>query len=243
MDMEQRRKWNENHKKLKEIILKTEEHSQIVQLFLFQHSLLHSSSIGQKVQVTLEDEVMKNLDQTTFRQYPVPNPDTKNSIAWHLWHIARIEDMTMNILVNDDQQVLYTANWLEKMNIAFAHSGNDMPEGDIAELSSRIDMDSLLAYRAAVGRQTQKVISSLIPGQFKTKVEQKRIKRLFDENAVMQHSKWLAEYWSKKTIAGIILMPATRHIFLHLNKCIRIKDKLNKQSMKLIIDKKMVALD
>ncbi|MFB9826576.1 DinB family protein [Lederbergia wuyishanensis] len=235
--MKQRRQWNENHKRLKEIILKTEEHSKAVQLFLNQHSLLHSSSISQMVHETLEDKLMKNLDETTFRQFPVPNPDTKNSIAWHLWHIARIEDMTMNLLVADEQQVLYSANWLEKMNISFTHSGNDMPEEDIAILSSRIDIHSLLAYRAAVGIQTQKVISSLKPGQFKIQVDQNRITRLFDEKAVLPNSRWLAEYWSKKNIAGLMLMPATRHIFLHLNKCVRIKEKLHKQTKKLILMK------
>lgn len=234
MDMKQRKLWNENHKKLKEIILKPEEHSQVIQLFQSQHSLLHSSLISQTAQETLEDALLKDLDETTFRQYPVANPDTKNSIAWHLWHITRIEDMTMNILVADEQQVLNTGHWLEKLNISFPHSGNDMSKEDIALLSSRIDFNSLLAYRAAVGRRTQEVVSSLKPGQFKKQVEQSKIKRLFEEHAVMKESKWLADYWSKKNIAGLILMPATRHIFLHLNKCVRIKDKLNKQKNKLI---------
>lgn len=170
-----------------------------------------------------------DLDEITFRTYPVTTPDTKNSIAWHLWHIARIEDMTMNILIADDQQVLFSDSWLEKMNIEFVHSGNNMCEEEIAELSSRIDFDSLLAYRAAVGRKTRQVVSLLKPGQFKMKVEVNRIKRLFDEKAVTQNASWLAEYWSKKSMAGLILMPATRHNFLHLNKCIRIKEKIQKQ--------------
>lgn len=136
--------------------------------------------------------------------------------------------MTMNILLNNQQQVLFAEDWLEKMNIGFIHSGNDMSEKEIALISSEIDINALLAYRTAVGKQTRQVVSSLRPGQFKEKVEQKRIKRLFEENAVSQNSKWLADYWSKKTIAGLILMPATRHNFLHLNKCIRIKDRLHK---------------
>lgn len=229
MDLKQRRVWNENHKKLKEIILKPEYHSKAIQLFLSQHSLLHNSSIGNIAENTLEDEVLRDLDESILRQYPVQNPDTKNSIAWHLWHITRIEDMTMNILAAGGQQVFTTANWLEKLNIPFAHSGNDMSEEDIAVLSASIDIESLLAYRAAVGRRTQEMVSSLKPGEFKLKVDQNRITRLFDEGAVALNSKWLADYWSKKTIAGLILMPATRHIFLHLNKCIRIKDKLHKQ--------------
>ncbi|MEH6944721.1 DinB family protein [Bacillus sp. JJ722] len=232
MDLIQRKTWNENHKILTEIILKSEEHSQAIQLFLSQHSLLHSSSISQTDQITLEDGMLRNMDETNFRQYPVLNPDTKNSIAWHLWHIARIEDMTMNILIADEQQVLFSDNWFMKMNIEFSHSGNDMSEEDIALLSSRIDIKSLLAYRAKVGKRTKQVVSSLQPGQFKEKVVQKRIKRLYEENAVSHNSKWLADYWSKKTIAGLILMPATRHNFLHLNKCLRIKDKIKKQTKK-----------
>ncbi|WP_218241002.1 hypothetical protein, partial [Pseudomonas sp. 2822-17] len=78
-----------------------------VQLFLTQHSLLHASSVGKMPQDTLADFLLNELDENIFRQYPVNSPDTKNSIAWHLWHITRIEDMTMNILVADKQQVLY----------------------------------------------------------------------------------------------------------------------------------------
>ncbi|GIN86310.1 hypothetical protein J6TS2_26960 [Heyndrickxia sporothermodurans] len=233
MDQKQRKAWNENHRRLKEIILNPDEHSQAVQLFLSQHAQLHSSTIEDTGEQTLEDEALANLNEKTFRKYPVNNPDTKNSIAWHLWHISRIEDMTMNILIANEQQVLKTGSWLEKMNIEFAHSGNNMSEEDIAELSSKIDLESLLAYRAAVGKQTRQVVSLLKPGQFKQKVDQDRIKRLFEENAVMENANWLAEYWSKKTIAGLILMPATRHIFLHLNKCMRIKDKIHKQIKKL----------
>ncbi|WP_378151074.1 DinB family protein [Chungangia koreensis] len=228
MDLKQRKVWNEQHRLLTAIISKPEEHSRATELFISQHSLLHSPSILETYQTTLEDELLRDLDEKVFRHDPTPNPDTNNSIAWHLWHIARIEDMTMNILVATESQVLFEENWLEKMNIDYIHSGNDMSEKDIALMSSRIEMKQLVAYRRAVGKRTQQVVSKLKPGQFKEKVEQERIGQLFKENAVSQNSKWLAEYWSKKTIAGLILMPATRHNFLHLNKCIRIKERLRK---------------
>ncbi|GIN70245.1 hypothetical protein J14TS2_07200 [Bacillus sp. J14TS2] len=107
MDVKERRIWNQNHKILTEIIQKPEKHAQTIQLFLSQHALLHSSSIGNTSRTTLEDVLLNDLDEVTFRKYPVANPDTKNSIAWHLWHIARIEDMTINLLIADTQQVLY----------------------------------------------------------------------------------------------------------------------------------------
>lgn len=225
MDLAERKVWGAQHKVLNGIILKPQEHSRAIELFLSLHAWLYASVVGNTGELTLEDEVLTTLDDKTFRKYPVTNPNTKNSIAWHLWHIARIEDMTMNILIADDQQVLYAGNWFEKMNTRFAHSGNDMSQEDIADLSLNINFESLLAYRIAVGRQTRQIISSLKPGQLKEKVEQNRIKRLFDESAVTQNATWLADYWSRKSVAGLILMPATRHNFMHLNKCIQIVNK------------------
>lgn len=228
MDLEAQRAWSESHKALNNIILKPQEHSQAIQLFLSLHAWLHSPAVGDTDKPTLEELAVQHLDESTFRKYPVTLPNTKNSIAWHLWHITRIEDMTMNILVADGQQALYAGNWFDKMNTGFSHSGNEMSEADIADLSSSIHFESLLAYRTAVGKQTRQIVSALEPGRFKEKVAPDRIKRLFDEHAVTQDASWLADYWSKKTVAGLMLMPATRHIFLHLKKCVHIKDKLNK---------------
>lgn len=232
MDLKQRRIWNENHKILTEIILNPNEHVRAIELFLNHHALLYSSKMSNDCINTLEDFILESLEESALRKYPVNTPDTKNSIVWHLWHIARVEDMTINILVVDGQQVLHSDNWLQKMNIRFPHSGNSMSDDDIAELSSLINIDSLLDYRIAVGKQTRQIISSLQSGEFRDKVQDCRIKRLFDENAILQEASGIAEYWNKKTIAGLVLMPATRHNFLHLNKCARIKDKLQKEMKK-----------
>ncbi|MCM3173396.1 DinB family protein [Paenibacillus sp. MER 99-2] len=233
MNIEQRRTWNENHKQLTEIILNANEHVPTIKLFLDHHALLYSSKMSKDRIHTLEDIVLEHMDESNLRKYPVRARDTKNSIVWHLWHIARVEDITMNILVADSQQVLHSDQWLQKMNIRFSHSGNSMSDDDIAELSSLINIESLLEYRIAVGKQTRQIVSSLQPGEFRNKVQDSRIKKLFDEKAILQEASGIAEYWSKKTIAGLVLMPATRHNFLHLNKCVRIKDQLKKEMKQL----------
>lgn len=228
MDLQQRKLWNENHKKLTEIILKPTEHVNAIELFLHQHALLYSSQMDDSGVHTLEDELLNNLTEETFRRYPVASQDTQNSVAWHIWHIARIEDMTMNILVGDFDQVLYSGDWVNKLKIDFIHSGNEMTEDEIAELSRKIDVDALLFYRIEVARKTRKIVESLQPGQFKQKVDSVKIKKLLDQGAVKREAGWLLDYWGNKTVAGLILMPATRHNFLHLNKSIRIKNKIQK---------------
>lgn len=228
MDLNQRRQWNENHKILTNILLKPVEHDNAVQLFLGQHALLYSSSLTQIPVHTLEDELFKDIKEETLRKYPVTAPDTRNSIIWHVWHITRIEDMTMNVLVAHDDQVYHAGNWGKQLNVEYVHSGNDMTDDEIAELSSDIDISSLLQYRMEVGRKTREIISSLQPGDFKRKVEANRMKALEEQGSVKKESSWLLEYWGKKNIAGLVLMPATRHNFLHLNKSIRIKQRIQK---------------
>ena len=142
--------------------------------------------------------------------------------------MTRIEDMTMSVLVNNDVQVLHSGQWNKKFHIDDVHSGNEMTEAEIANLSATLDVDSLLAYRIEVGRNTREVISRLLPGDFKQKVETARIQQLKVQHAVKEEASWLLEYWGNKTIAGLVLMPATRHIFLHLNKSIRLKQKIQK---------------
>ncbi|UYO04696.1 hypothetical protein [Paenibacillus sp. PSB04] len=111
----------------------------------------------------------------------------------------------------------------------YAHFGNEMTEAEIADLSENIDIQALMTYRIEVGRKTREVVSRLLPNAFNQKVEAERIKVLEEQKAVKKEASWLLEYWGKKTIAGLILMPATRHIFLHLNKSIRIKQRIQKK--------------
>jgi len=228
LDLSQRKLWNENHKKLTNRILNPLEHKPSVDLFLDQHGLLHSSKTSNSAVATLEDELFQGIKEETLRKYPVAAPDTKNSIVWHIWHITRIEDMTMNVLVANDRQVFISGCWFEQLKIQYPHSGNEMTEDDIADLSAKMDIPALLAYRQEVGRKTRKVVSDLLPGDFKRKVDAGRITSLMEQNAVKKEASWLLDYWGNKTIAGLILMPATRHIFLHLNKSIRIKQRIQK---------------
>lgn len=228
MNLEQRKAWNANHKKLTKILLNPAEHDRTIDLFLNQHALLYSSAMAGSGQATLEDELVKEIREETIRQYPVHVPDTRNSIAWHVWHITRIEDMTMNVLVHGGHQILHEQNWLEKMKIAYEDSGNGMNEEEAAHVSKCIDIEALFSYRLAVGRRTREIIRSLQPGQFKHKVDPSRLNTLKEQGAVRDQANWLLEYWGGKSIAGLVLMPATRHNFLHLNKSIRIKHRLQK---------------
>jgi hypothetical protein len=47
-----------------------------------------------------------------------------------------------------------------------------------------------------------------------------------DEGAVVPAAHGIADYWASRNIAGLLLMPATRHNLIHLNEALRLKMQL-----------------
>ncbi|OKP73818.1 hypothetical protein A3842_20970 [Paenibacillus sp. P3E] len=228
MNLEARTIWSAKHKQLTGIITKREEHTNAAALFLELHANLYASDGTNQGQVTYEDVLLEDLREQTLRSYPVHTVNSNNSIVWHIWHCARIEDITMNILIADSEQILHSGHFADKLQTPFIHSGNGMSEEEIAEFSETVHIEALLAYRQAVAARTRSIIAALQPGQFRAKPGPAQISRISGEGAVKESEQWLIDYWGSKTIAGLVLMPATRHNFVHLNKAMRIKLKLQK---------------
>lgn len=226
MNLEQRRTWNENHKLLSGIISKPEAHAKAAGLLLELHAALYASGASGGEPPTYEDELWHNMLEPTLRSYPVYTPGSHNSIVWHIWHSARIEDITMNILGADREQVLHAEHYADRLETAFIHSGNGMTAPDIARFSAEVNLPALAEYRAAVAARTRSFISELKPGQFAAKATPAQFSRVREERAVLETEQWLFDYWGGKTLAGLVLMPATRHNFVHLNKAMRVKQKL-----------------
>jgi hypothetical protein len=88
-----------------------------------------------------------------------------------------------------------------------------MTYNEIFNLSRSLNMEQLYAYRNAVGSRTRGIIGSFKPADLKRKMNPKNDQRILAEGGVTEHkdSVWLLDFWGKKTVAGILLMPITRH--------------------------------
>ena len=49
--------------------------------------------------------------------------------------------------------------------------------------------------------------------------------KIIEEGAVIDSASVVTDYWSKRTIAGLFLMPATRHNIVHLNEALQLKKR------------------
>jgi len=223
-NMEPNRKhWNEQLKLLRQALNNPEEHQTAIDLFLRQHTMVHDEEMSQMGLPSFADEVWEGANEAIIRCLP---PKFEHSIAWIIWHISRIEDMTMNVLLEGKTQVFYQDDWLKKLNITVLHTGNVvMDHANVTELSQSIDIDALKAYRRTVGRSTQQQVASLQPDELQRKVNPARLQSLLEDGSVAREAMGLIEYWGSLTIAGLLLMPPTRHNFVHLNEALKVKKK------------------
>jgi len=222
--------WNPKQALLKDLLKKQDKFQDAIHLCREMHRFVHLSSMSSAPPpktATLEDEVWDGLTDGDLTVMPTKKDVT---IAWNLWHITRIEDLTMNILVRNTAQILDDA-WLKKLNVAIKDTGNAMTDEEIIDFSSLLDIEEFRNYRNKVGEQTQQILCTLTPEDIKRKFSPESLDRIRKEGGVTSHpdSIWLLDFWGRKDVAGILQMPITRHQVVHLNDSLKIKEKIKKR--------------
>jgi hypothetical protein len=162
--------------------------------------------------------------------YSVMPTEKDETIAWHLWHIARIEDLTGNLLIMEQAQI-FNDEWMAKLNVTVKDTGNAMTDGQIIDFSKQVRKPELINYRNAVGRRTREILRSLTPRDLKRKPGAACLARLVSEGGLLEvkDSIWLKDFWGKHTVAGLILLPLTRHHMMHLPDSFAIKQFVKDQ--------------
>ena len=196
-----------------------------LRLWLRQHAMLHTAAMAQHGGWSFQDEVVEGLTEAQLRWQPTAGT---NSIAWLIWHIARIEDVTMNLLVAGRPQVLDEPDWVARLGLTHHDVGTAMGDSEVGEISGQLNLAALQGYRIAVGRRTRTIVSNLEPQDLERAVPPGRIEALRAARAVSAAAEGLIETWAGWTTVRFLLMPATRHSFTHLNDARRLRLKLKR---------------
>jgi hypothetical protein len=112
---------NKQQTELRQVMMSFDQHDRAIRLFLRQHAMLHSVAMAQSQPWSFEDEILNDMTEEQIRRIP---RNCEHSVAWCIWHIARIEDVTMNLLVAGSPQVLHRGSWLERMKVRVSDTGN-----------------------------------------------------------------------------------------------------------------------
>ena len=218
-----RKNWSTNHKQLRALLTERKDFQTTRELFFKQHQVLHSAEATGSNKWSFSEEIFSDLPLTDFQELP---KGEEHTLLWILWHISRIEDITMRVLIADAEQEYMQGGWIKKLSSPIHHTGNNAPLEDMQILVNSIDPVLLLDYRNAVGRNTRNLVEKLDWDQLKMKVDPARLERLVREEAVLPEAEVLLAYWSKRKIFELLLMPPTRHNLVHLNEAWTIKNKL-----------------
>ena len=217
-----RKRLGKQQTELRRLLMDANQFESAMQLFFAQHASLHSAKASNLGVWSFEDALLDDLSEERFRRLP---KNCEHSMVWCIWHLARIEDTAMNILVADSPQIFNQGAWQAKLNANFIDCGNEMDAAAMKELSEQIDLQALRDYRVAVAQRTQVIGSTLQPDDLTQKVDPVRIQRVMDEGALTKAAQGIADYWSKRDIAGLLLMPASRHNLVHLNEMLKLKKR------------------
>ena len=168
-----------------------------------------------------------------FNAIPFINADGYHSktIAYSIWHIFRIEDITAHTLIAGDDQIFFTGGYKERIGSSIITTGNELVKEQISDFSKQLDLNELYSYIFEVKNSTESILNKLPYNMLKNKITQEAKERLQALNVVSTDEKafWLVDYWCGKGIRGIIQMPFSRHWIMHTEACLRISDKLDKQ--------------
>lgn len=171
------------------------------------------------------------LNREEFNAIPFLNADGYHSktIAYSIWHIFRIEDIVAHSLINEDEQILFTGNYQERINSPIITTGNELVKQQIADFSMQLNLKELYSYIFEVKASTEKIIKNLSYVELKKKVSEERKEYLKSLNVVSNDENviWLIDYWCNKDIRGLIQMPFSRHWIMHIEASLRIRNKIH----------------
>ena len=217
-----RKELNPRQKALREALTHPEFHDQAIPLFLTLHGILHSAKIAPEAPWSYEDLLLGGITEDQFRLIP---EGEEHSLIWIHWHLSRIEDVTMNLLVAERDQVFSTGDWQARIHSPITHTGNGTGLEVARDLSAAVNVAALREYRNAVGRATREIVRNLPPAEFSRTMNPDQLQKIIDQGAVAQEGLGAVEYWGSRTVAGLLLMPPTRHTTIHWNEAARIINK------------------
>ena len=141
---EDRRRWSHQHGELRDALKQPKDIQAVLDHFLPVHAYMHAADMSGQEGWSFTDEVWAGVSSDLARRIPA---GIEHSFVWIFWHLARIEDITMNLLIGGRAQVIDQEDWLSKTRAPFRHAGNDITPAEMAALNAEIDIDALRAYR------------------------------------------------------------------------------------------------
>src|SRR5437867_848132 len=179
--------------------------------------------LAQHTNESFSDRVFGGLTDAQMRRRPAKG---LNSLVWLLWHMARVEDVAVNLVVTDGRQVL-DDDWIVRLNVPWRHIGTGMTEAEVGELSERTDVAAVREYRSAVRGRTRDVVRALRPEAWDEIVGFADTSRAAAAGAFRDHRGWVTGVgypgWQGHSRATRLAGSAIGHNAIHVGEAVTIR--------------------
>ncbi|MFN8633594.1 MAG: DinB family protein [Chloroflexota bacterium] len=185
-------------------------------LFLADHARIHAAATSTEAELdaagrfTMQDDTLKRLEEAELRA----TPDGLCSIVWHLWHMTRIEDAIVNVVLRGQPEVLDRTDWLSQLGVDARLVGTGDTDDEVRGFSEKVDIAALLAYRDVVGRETRAWVRDLDFDMLDAVPDV--VQLLQNAPAIVgERARWLPRFYTGKSGAFLLTFPVTNHGFMH----------------------------
>ena len=187
-------------------------------LFLEQHAVVHTAAVGGNKASAAE----RALGGLTDEQMRVRPREDLNSIAWIVWHIARAEDLIVNLVLGGRDQISDDA-WRQRLGIDRLDFGIGMSRPEVSELTGKVDVGALREYRDAVGRRTREVVGAFRPEDWQGESQAAALERAAAEGCFGARSEQIVKAFTGRPRAMLLSGIALFHPSGHLGEATTIR--------------------
>ena len=187
-------------------------------LFLAQHAAVQSAAVGGNKMSTAE-RTFAGLTDEQMRMRP---REDLNSLAWLMFHIARAEDLMVNVILAGRSQVFDDAR-MKKLGITRRDFGIGMTSPEVTELTRQIDVGALREYRDAVGHRTRQIVSAFKPGDWDGAVQTDAVERAAASGAFGPRTEALLKGFPGRPRTGLLSAIALLHSAAHMGEAATVR--------------------
>ncbi|MBO7078536.1 MAG: phage head-tail adapter protein [Bacilli bacterium] len=210
--------WSEKNKEVQILISKETTFNDGIKALISLRNILFE-------QIT---QVISELSDDDFSKMPFKNAKGyhNKTIGYSIWHIFRIEDVVAHEMIEENSQILFSNDYIKRINTPIITTGNELKGDEISNFSKKLNLKELYNYAKEVMESTNDIIRKLEYKDLKKKYAEYYKEKLINSKCVDSNEEWLVDYWCSKNIKGLIQMPFSRHWIMHIEAINRIKSKL-----------------
>ena len=149
-----------------------------------------------------------------------------NSMAWLVWHMARTDDMSVNLFVAGRPQVPQEGEWPERLGVDRHDMAAGMTDDEVEDFSAQVEISALREYRNAVGRRSIEVVSAMRPQDLDEIIDHSLVKQAFADGTISESAGWLDSFTIGKTKAFMLGHTMTAHNFMHLGEAFSLRSMM-----------------